>query len=166
MNFSESGTLDSICKVAVFGLGCEEFTPSIESETFTDTDETFDLISGPDMDIALPVLTIEPSGCFPPSWKVHRTIDDADMGALFPDNFVIDSTNLNIRDAIDNFSDRHSLYSNGVPVSYYFEGTLSDDASTLTNRHYFTISFTDACQSATITTDPFDANFNVPWSSA
>ena len=137
MNFSYdrgSGSfgLDSICKVAVFGLGCDQFTPSIDSTTFTSDDYTFNLISDTDMDIALPVLTTTPTGCFQPSWKVHRTDDDADMGTLFPDNFVIENPNLNIRHVIDNFSDRLSLYSNGVPVSYYFMGTLSDAGSTPT----------------------------------
>ena len=118
--------------MAVFGLGCDSMTPSIDSVTFSSPNETLNLLSDPDLDIALPVLSISPSGCFAPTWSVYRLADNVDMEALLPVNYVIDSTNLNISHVLGDFSDRLSFFSNGAAVSYYFEGTLSDTASTST----------------------------------
>ena len=54
------------------------------------------------------------------------------MVALYPIYLAIDSTNLNISHILGDFSDRIRFYSNGAPDSYYFQGTLSDTANTLT----------------------------------
>ena len=86
------------------------------------------------------------------------------MVSLLPTNFdlLTQSDRLTISHSLGDFSERLTLFSNG-PISYYFQGTFTDNAFTQTPQYSFTVDFTDACRSATIITAPGILDYSVVW---
>ena len=133
MDNTSSTNIDALCKIGVFGTGCDSQSPTIVSNTFGNPDIVKDLLSSgtPDPYINFPSMTYTPDGCFSIAWKVYRSSDDQDMEIILPLQFLMDTAGLTVA-FTGNFADRLTLFSNG-PVSYYFEGTFSDTSSTLTS---------------------------------
>ena len=147
---SSSTDVNKLCKIGVFGIGCDAMAPTIVTSTFGNPNIVKDLLPSGTTDpyINFPSMTYTPDGCFSITWKVYRSSDDQDMEIILPLQFLMDTAGLAVA-FTGNFADRLTLFSNG-PVSYYFEGTFSDTASTLTPYFPFTIDWTDDCQAATV----------------
>ena len=95
-------------------LGAEQPDPvvTITGDTFDDNAVyQFDLLTSISDSIALPVVTLSLPGCYPPTWKVYRVSDDADMEVERAGEITIVDPTLEINfDVSEDFSERLARY--------------------------------------------------------
>ena len=85
---------------------------TITGDTFDDNAVyQFDLLTSISDSIALPVVTLSLPGCYPPTWKVYRVSDDADMEVERAGEITIVDPTLEINfDVSEDFSERLARY--------------------------------------------------------
>ena len=141
------GTFKYMCRVGIFGESCASIPPTITEDPFTGGTTTFDLLVDTTANILLPTLSATPEGCYSKVWTVSRVSDNSDMELNQPTVYVITDPNLVLSHTVTDYAARLTLFGS---ESLQFQATLSDDLSTPTSLQPFSVSFTDACRTATV----------------